>query len=87
MPKPIRLGIPCNRHSSDHSLRRQREKLEAHLVVQGTMELGVFGWQIWPVIGRSHSLRVVTLSQPRSDIGSPSSGFFVAFDGPLSEAE
>jgi hypothetical protein len=51
------------------------------------MEFGVFGWQIWPVIGRSHSLRVVTLSQPRSDIGSPSSGFFVAFDGPLSEAE
>ena len=80
MPKPIRLGIPCNRHSSDHSLRRQREQLEAHLVVQGTMEFGVFGWQIWPVIGRSHSLRVVTLCLPRSDIGSPSSGFFVAFD-------
>ena len=30
-----------------HQARRQREQLEAHLVVQGTMEFGVFGWQIW----------------------------------------
>src|SRR5687768_18497574 len=30
------------------------------------MEFGVFGGQIWPIIGRSHRLRLVTLTPPSS---------------------
>jgi hypothetical protein len=80
MPKAVRLGIACNRHPSDHSFWREREQFEAHLGVKGAVQLGVLGRDVLPVLDRGHGLRLVRLRQLRSDIGSPSSGFFVAFD-------
>ena len=55
MPESVRLSVARNRHPSDHSLRLEQEQLEAHLGVEGAVQLGVFGGDVLPVMDRSHA--------------------------------
>ena len=61
MPESVRLSVARNRHPSDHSFRLEQEQLEAHLGVEGAVQLGVFGGDVLPVMDRSHGLRLVRL--------------------------
>ena len=63
MPQPVRLRVACDWHPSDNLLRRE-SAVRSPSWRQALCSSAYSAGQVWPVIGRSHGLRLVTLDPP-----------------------